>query len=157
MQSTTSYTLPEDLLTDLDLHPKVIYAGFWMRFAACVIDSVIVFATWVFIFLSITVIANLPSKKTGEIDTVFYLSLFVSLLYFPFMECSLQQGTLGKKAVGIKVTTIYGERIGLARALVRTASRVLSSFFCIGYLVVVFNEKRQGWHDTIAKTLVVKK
>jgi uncharacterized RDD family membrane protein YckC len=158
MPSTVSYTVSEDLLTDSDLHPKVIYAGFWLRLAACAIDSIIFFGVWVFLFLSASIMLNSASMGDKGIDREFYGALLIAALYFPLMECSSAQATLGKKIVGIKVTDINGNRVALGRIFVRTAMKLLSSFFFgTGYIFIFFTDKKQAWHDTIARTLVVMK
>jgi Tfp pilus assembly major pilin PilA len=72
------------------------------------------------------------------------------------MESSELQGTLGKLAVGIKVTDLDGNRISFARATGRLAAHAVSGITLgIGFAMAVFTRRRQTLHDTIAGTLVV--
>jgi Tfp pilus assembly major pilin PilA len=74
------------------------------------------------------------------------------------LESSSLQATVGKLALGIKVTDMQGERISFGRALGRAVCRIISNFtFFIGYVVAAFTARRQTLHDMIASTLVVRK
>jgi uncharacterized RDD family membrane protein YckC len=74
------------------------------------------------------------------------------------MESSSWQATLGKKAVGIVVTDLDGNRISFARAFGRYFAKLISLItLCIGYMMAGFTEKKQCLHDMICGTLVVKR
>ena len=73
------------------------------------------------------------------------------------MDSSSKQGTLGKMAIGIKVTDLEGKRITFGRATGRHFGKYLSYFtMYIGYLMAAFTQKRQALHDIIAGTLVLE-
>jgi uncharacterized RDD family membrane protein YckC len=73
------------------------------------------------------------------------------------MESSQYQATLGKMALGIKVVDQNNERISLGRAVLRNLSKYLSYLIlCIGYIMIIFDERKQGLHDKIADTFIVK-
>jgi uncharacterized RDD family membrane protein YckC len=73
------------------------------------------------------------------------------------MTSSDRQATVGKIAVGLKVTDLYGQRISFARATGRHFAKILSAMVLfIGYIMVAFTERKQGLHDILAGTLVVK-
>jgi Tfp pilus assembly major pilin PilA len=77
-------------------------------------------------------------------------------LYFALLESSGWQATVGKRALGIKVTTVDGQRIGFGQATGRYFAKILSGLtLCIGFLMVAWTQKRQGLHDKIAGTLVL--
>ena len=113
--------------------PQVGYAGFWLRLVALLIDSVVL---W-FVFVPILAITGLGAGLLGaissagqsgdpsEVITAIFSTGFVGLiglffmgrwLYFALMECSTWQATLGKKALGLYVTDLAGERITFGRA-----------------------------------------
>lgn len=93
----------------------------------------------------------------GIFLTFISIKLLIAFPYFAFMESSRWQGTLGKRATGIKVTTLEGERVFFRRAAGRFFLKIVSaSLFMSGYLVS-FSEKRQTWHDYLSKTLVLRK
>jgi len=80
------------------------------------------------------------------------------IVYQAAFEASSLQGTPGKKAVGIKVTDMQGVRISFLRAAGRNAAKMISgTILCIGYLMALWTKKKQGLHDMIASTLVIKK
>lgn len=156
MESKLQYSSSEDLLTDSDLHTEVIYAGFWLRLIAFLIDI-----SGMFVILLVANLTDFYSERNENstiVETIIEFVMLGYIVYFPLMESSAWQATLGKKAVGIKVTTLDGQRIGFGRAIGRFFSRILSQFFfCIGYIMAGFTEKRQALHDMIAGTLVVRK
>jgi uncharacterized RDD family membrane protein YckC len=134
--------------------PVDIYAGFWRRVLALIIDGLIIG-----IPLSIILGAVGGGVTASNQNSGFGLIRFVVfLLYFSFMESSDYQGTLGKMALGIKVTDLEGNKITFARALGRNAAKVISTLICfIGYILAAFTERKQALHDMIASTLVVQK
>lgn len=79
-------------------------------------------------------------------------------MYHTMMESSRHQATLGKMALGIKVTDLNGNRISFSRANGRFFGKWLSSAIMnIGYLMAAFTEKKQALHDILASCLVVLK
>jgi uncharacterized RDD family membrane protein YckC len=85
------------------------------------------------------------------------VGVILGWLYFALMESSSRQGTLGKMALGIKVTDLSGNAISFGRATVRHFGKILSTIILLaGYLMVAFTAKKQGLHDMIAGCLVVK-
>jgi len=79
-------------------------------------------------------------------------------LYFALMESSNRMATLGKMAIGIKVTDLNGNRVSFGRATGRYFARILSGMILmIGYIMAGFTQKKQALHDTMASCLVVLK
>ena len=86
------------------------------------------------------------------------LWLAIPWLYYALMESSKNQGTLGKMALGLRVTDLDGKRISFGRATARYFSKYLSGFtLMIGYIMAAFTPKKQAMHDMIASTLVLSK
>jgi uncharacterized RDD family membrane protein YckC len=72
------------------------------------------------------------------------------------MESSVRQGSLGKSIMGIKVVDDHGSRMTLSRSIGRKQSKILSYFvISLGFLWILFDKKKQGWHDKINNTYVV--
>lgn len=155
------YNGQKDLLTDdVATFNQVEYAGFWLRFAAYVIDAIIAWIILTILFL-IFGFGNLFFRDPEAINPRMWGALgFVYLavfLYFPVMESSKWQATLGKRAVGIIVTDINGNRISFLKALGRTLGKILSALVVyIGFIMAGFTDKKQALHDFLANTLVVK-
>jgi uncharacterized RDD family membrane protein YckC len=136
------------------------YAGFWKRFAAAFIDAIITmiggFAIgYMFGIVMVAGGTHDPAvlKGMGSI-----LGLILGWIYFAVMESSPTQGTLGKIALGIKVTDLKGSKIGLGKATGRYFGKIISALILlIGYIMVAFTQKKQGLHDIMAGCLVVNR
>jgi len=131
------------------------YAGFWIRFAAAIIDAII---------LSIPQLAlqyaMADSIAEGGAGFALYYIIVIALswIYYAGMESSANQGTLGKMVVGLKVTNLEGEPISFVNATGRYFAKIISAIILgIGYIMAAFTPKKQALHDQLAKTLVVKK
>ena len=86
----------------------------------------------------------------------FFKEIFI-IIYYALMESSKYQATLGKIIMGIRVTNINGAQIDFSKALLRNLSKILSALIlCIGYIMILFDDKKQGLHDKIADTVVVR-
>jgi uncharacterized RDD family membrane protein YckC len=85
------------------------------------------------------------------------LYFVVSWIYEAGMESSSKQATLGKMALGLKVTDERGQRISFARATGRHFSKIISGMILlIGYIMAGFTARKQALHDVIAGTLVIR-
>ena len=154
---------------------QVEYAGFWWRFLAYLIDSIIIsFVSWI-IFIPVFAIFGISIYSLQEagfdaddaglmllpmigfITTISMLGTVMQWLYFALMESSKYQGTIGKLALKIKVTGYQGEKISFARATGRYFAKIISSMIIlIGYIMAGFTEKKQALHDILASCYVIK-
>lgn len=83
--------------------------------------------------------------------------VFLSLMYVILLPASTLQGTLGKAALGLKITDVNGERISVWRSLGRALSEILSTIILfIGYIMIAFHREKRGLHDIIAGTYVIR-
>lgn len=139
------------------------YAGFWRRFAAYLIDSmVIVFALTNFASLLsrqlVVSITNAQTLNTYLATAIVVMSLLLTWAYYSGMESSPLQATIGKLVVGIYVTDLQGQRISFGRATGRFFGKIISgAILLIGYLMAGFTEKKQALHDMMARCLVLMK
>lgn len=154
------------------------YAGFWKRALAFIIDSfalsiptfIMMGVLWVPQIMSFVKIASSDSQPSPEVMMGMVGRYFLSLaltwilciglgwLYSALMESSKYQGTLGKMALGIKVTGPNGERISFARATGRFFAKMISGMtLYFGFYMAGFTQKRQALHDIMANTFVVDK
>jgi len=144
------------------------YATVGSRFVALLIDGLIVGipVSIIFVVLGLGTAASLSNASSSMniaaimagYSSMFFIIYAAQILYYSYFESSASQASLGKRAMGIKVISLSGERISFANALGRNAFKVLiSGAIClIGYIVALFTEKKQGLHDMVASTLVVK-
>ena len=85
------------------------------------------------------------------------LSFIAPWLYFALMESSKFQGTIGKWALKMRVVEEEGKQITFSRATGRYFAKILSSLTLgIGYIMVAFTERKQGLHDILARTIILK-
>ncbi len=141
-------------------------AGFWIRVAASIIDSILVTMVqllMVFIFgLATSALMDAGGYGDHQVAAAVGITgqlfaIFVALFYYVFMTGYCGQ-TLGKKAMGIRVVDIDGSPIGYGCAFIREVpGKFISTVLLgIGYLMVAFTRKKQGLHDKIASTLVIR-
>jgi uncharacterized RDD family membrane protein YckC len=141
------------------------YAGFWLRVAAYLIDGIaitVVFYILMFMFMGSLFLnpdaVQAPEAMMARIIPLYVILIVGTWLYYALMESSEKQATLGKMAVGIKVTDMNGARISFGNATGRFFGKILSGIILyVGFIMVAFTDKKQGLHDMIASTLVVLK
>lgn len=156
------------------------YAGFWLRFVAWIIDYIILYVINGFVIIPILATVGLSigaasegfdlntmtegdiiaavSALVGAIFAGGIISLIISILYYSIMEASKHQATVGKIALGLKVTDMNGGKLDIGKAALRQIGKIVSGIIImIGYIMAGFTEKKQALHDMIAGALVVKK
>jgi len=139
------------------------YAGFWRRFAAYFIDTIIL----TIISLPLILADILLIEYQFQMDLMLYilislltliLSAVIYWLYKALMESSSKQATFGKMAMGIIVTDTNGKRISFANATGRHFASYISAFILfIGYIMAAFTKRKQALHDIMAGTYVIKR
>lgn len=133
---------------------SMIPAGFWRRFFAMLIDNFIILTSAYIVVLVYTLEGS--SQESIDIIIRFYM-IIVGSLYFILSESSSYQGTVGKKVLGIKVTGVNGEKIGIGKAIARHIGKLTSALILmIGYLMVAFTKDKQALHDLMSDCLVIK-
>ena len=124
------------------------YAGFWIRFAAWLIDTVIV---WV----GVGILSAL--NWFGALYTASLPVVLLGPVYFVLLT-GLRGQTLGKMAVGIRVVGRDGQAPGVGYAALReiVGKFVSAIALLLGFLWIAWDGRKQGWHDKIAGTHVVR-
>jgi uncharacterized RDD family membrane protein YckC len=145
----------------------VVFGGFWRRLAAYLFDSFLLF-----LFIEPLVLKPLMERNgiSPEDAAALYninsrqvlaINLLVALIgwvYWATLESSPWQATLGKRLFGLQVTGLDGRRVSFARATGRHFAKNLSLLMLgIGFFMIAFTEKKQGFHDMLAGCLVVRK
>ena len=169
------------------MYPSGGYANIWERFVAMVIDYLILGVLSCVIAgvcmgclgLNVGTVNPQPAPVPGLIHqpsygssttaeqrnaqiglgVVFMCGMIVALwwLYYARMESSSWQATLGKRAMGIRVTDYRGQRISFAQATGRFVGKGLSYMIgSVGFIIAAFTEQRQALHDMMAGCLVVR-
>jgi uncharacterized RDD family membrane protein YckC len=155
---------------------EVRYAGFWLRFVAYIIDDFIMgFVGFLIslpfiggiIFSALGIAENSDNPENvvmgiagifGSVFGMVVVLVILGWLYFALMESSKTQATLGKMALGLKVTDLEGNPISFARATGRYFGKIISGMIMyIGYILAGLTEKKQALHDMMASCLVIRK
>ena len=122
-------------------------AGFWQRFAAALIDGLVLLVP------SILIVVLLGEGRGAQA-----LSTLIAIAYYVALEGGPTGQTLGKKALGIRVYDFRGGGgpIGYGRALVRVLVKYVSGIvFFLGYLWMLWDKEKQTWHDKLSNSVVV--
>lgn len=147
------------------------YAGFWRRLGGNVVDSIItaLLAGIPAFVVSFIILNTAPDvaftqeqvqeqEDAGLIATLvsgaIYLLIFVG--YYVFLNAS--GGTWGKRIFGMRLELAdTGEDIGIGRALTRLVVSIASGLVLyVGYLWVIWDPRKQTWHDKAAGSVVVE-
>ncbi|HKV48054.1 MAG TPA: RDD family protein [Candidatus Acidoferrales bacterium] len=153
------------------------FAGFWLRLVAAILDFVVLLVPTIpigiLMFASMLPEIGLARGNPGLLIAtllpriIFFglLLLTIKWLYWAVMESSTWQATLGKKALGLYVTDLAGNRASFGKTSGRFWSgRGISIVPTLGALYYFidcvccgFTEKKQAVHDMIAGCLVMRK
>jgi uncharacterized RDD family membrane protein YckC len=140
-------------------------AGFWLRFVAFTIDTVIL-GVFSFLLLILGVVLTTPGGELSNFDFEFegsfalfplWLSgvITAAAAYFTILHSDYGQ-TIGKSLLGLEVCTPDGEALSYSQALFRwLAYGASAAFFGLGFLWVALNPAKRGWHDLLANTIVI--
>ncbi len=165
--------MPQD-----NLHVR--YAGFWVRFVASMIDTVVVGLPLVYLIYIISNgnymnIASLldafKAAQAGNVNmTMYYLNQngHNSLFWEVIMEILLafvvtvfwknfRGATPGKKIMKIKIVDAKTlQPISTSQALVRFIGYIISTLpLCFGFVMIAFRDDKRGLHDLLARTCVI--
>jgi len=150
MDMQTITTLPND---------RAAYGGFWILFAATVVDTVVLLIPALlvsFLYRSITPANDEAEKVIVELVDA-GLNFAIWWVYTAVLLSSSWQATIGKRVCGLKVVDYEGQRISFGRATGRYFASYLSALlFCVGFLMIAWTHRRQGLHDFMAHTVVAK-
>jgi uncharacterized RDD family membrane protein YckC len=150
------------------------YAGFMSRFLALAIDTILIAISFISLTWFVSVTATILQLRTflgfsinsipgsgSFIDKLFgpasagILTVLYIISYHIFFWVLAGQ-TPGKAFMGLRVVTVEGRKISPARALLRIIGYAFSAIpLYLGFLWVLWDDRRQGWHDKLAGTCVI--
>ena len=127
------------------------YAGFGIRFAALIIDAVVLG-----VIVAILSLVNITSM-TDQSASGTIIQTLISFAYYIIFTATTGQ-TLGKMALGIMVVDANGGKLTIGKVILRETVGKFVSFVTlfIGFIIVRFDAKNQGFHDKIASSYVIK-
>jgi uncharacterized RDD family membrane protein YckC len=133
------------------------YVGFWLRVVAAIIDTVLISVIIFPILWAVYGPGYFASDRLiqGPVDfLVSWVLPAVALVLFWIAR----QATPGKMAIGARIVdAATGGKPGTAQLVLRYLGYYVSMIPCfIGIFWVAFDRRKQGWHDKIARTVVVR-
>ncbi|HEY7528967.1 MAG TPA: RDD family protein [Candidatus Deferrimicrobiaceae bacterium] len=146
------------------------YAGFWIRAAARLIDFLVILGIYNFFYVADNLGASAGLWPPADIDELWHLAGRVSpeiavrglfffgfpVFYYVFLHGAYGQ-TFGKMAFRILVINEDGTPLGFKKAFLRWLAYFLCVFtLYLGYLWAAFDRRKQGLHDRVCRTLVVR-
>lgn len=125
-------------------------ASVGQRFGAFLVDFVIS----VVVGIAGSVIGSAISGDLSAINFLVSIGYWIVVLIL----VATRGQSPGKMAIGIKIVKTDGRSIGFGTTLIREIiGKLISSIIILlGYIWILFDGQRQGWHDKIASTYVVK-
>ena len=143
-----------------DLNPETVeYAGFWIRVGASIIDSILI------IMITYPLLFAIYGWAGLDYGTAMQSSGFINILLtwiFPVAAVIWfwvsKKATPGKMLLSLQVVDAKtGNSLTVGQSLLRYIGYFVSAIpFCLGLIWVGFDSKKQGWHDKIAGTVVVR-
>ena len=144
--------------------PRINYAGFWIRLLAFLVDDFIIIAIFLmmvpFVRLPLTqLMANLDQESITILSGLADLIGGSIILLYLVLFTGLKGATPGKMVFGLKVVKVDGSPVDITTAVLRefVGKAVSIIVLYIGFIWVAFDAKKQGWHDKIAGTVVIKR
>jgi len=161
---------------------RLDFAGFWIRVGAYLVDGVLLALIFWFIVSPIFMkmfsgmFSSLPAldpstmdqaqmqaviaEMSGKMMRAVWITNLVNMVlmggYFILLEGGPGQ-TLGKKALGLRVVTPEGDRIGYLKAFARYVGKIISgAILGIGFIMAAFDDEKRTLHDRMCDTRVVK-
>ena len=145
---------------------NVRYAGFWIRFAAAFLDGLLVGVVIRLLFLIISLLTIASALGTGaqSLDTssptVVVLTYLIYLVFYAgyFIYFWGMGQTPVMRRFGLYVADANtGGPIGFGKAGIRFLGYLLSILPCyVGLIWAAFDPRKQGWHDHLAGSLVIR-
>ncbi|MBI2325467.1 MAG: RDD family protein [Chloroflexi bacterium] len=122
--------------------------GFGTRFVAFIIDVIL-------LGIINQIVASVFGG--GDMTQVSGLTTLIGIAYVVGLWTYWGGQTVGKKAMGIKIVKADGTPFGLVPAIIRYVGYIVSGVvLLLGFFWILFDPNKQGWHDKIAGTYVVK-
>jgi uncharacterized RDD family membrane protein YckC len=157
---------PPPAVGGLGYNPGIPYAGFWIRFGAVIIDSIIVTVAVFLVSIVAGILIGILYRYAGSGDITsaqvpltilsYLIALVISVGYFVYGWAL--GSTRGMRFFRLAVVDAdTGQPIGFGRAGFRYVGYILSVLPCyIGLIWAAFDPRKQGWHDKLANSVVVQ-
>lgn len=137
----------------------VHYAGFWIRVVASLIDTVLVLIITFPLVYAVYGKDYFDPEATGLVTgPADFLITWVLPAVAVILFWLSRQATPGKMALSLRIVDAdSGGALSMRQCVVRYLGYFVSSIpLCLGLIWVAFDRRKQGWHDKLAHTVVIK-
>jgi len=175
-EESLHFTLPAAVTApsggDYDLGPEADFtldfrpAGFWIRFVATLVDSIILAVAMVAVAVPIGLSAGITAALANPMAMAQILASFgVAITAIAFLIPMLYEvvfvgwrgQTPGKILLKLKIIRIDGGEVEYVKAFIRWIGKLVSGFtLLIGYLIAAFTTNKRALHDFLAGTRVIR-
>jgi uncharacterized RDD family membrane protein YckC len=149
------------------------YAGFLTRAGGVIVDFVILAVSVVVLYFATTLLFKAVGVDLGSCPTQVYRSSLATALcaggrwflvasvmllnpIYYILFWTLVGQSIGQRVMGVRVVRLDGHNIGFVTSVVRwVGCQICMATFGIGYLWVLVDDRRMGWHDKMARTCVL--
>jgi uncharacterized RDD family membrane protein YckC len=134
-------------------------AGFLVRLVAYIIDVIILAIVDGIIQAIFVAPAMNPNAGGGAaaLAAIGYILVLIWTFGYLIFFWTSSGATPGKMIMGLKVVTVEGGKLTIGKAVLRIIGYFVSAIIVyLGFLWVIWDKDKQGWHDKIAGTYVVK-
>ncbi len=140
------FGLDQNLIDEQAEPIPMMYAGFWRRFAAIFIDGIILG-----LLISLPIYIFSRNQQLARNATSLAWALYSIFMW------GIWGASLGKMAMRIKIVGTNGSNISYGTAFLRCIGTIISSIpLYLGYLWMLWDGRKQTWHDKIASTCVIR-
>lgn len=156
MTNENIYQAPSSDL-GVEEEPELVYAGFWIRVGASIVDSIII------LLITLPILTAIYGASYWSSNTFIHGSWdFLFSYVFPAIAVILfwiyKSATPGKIVFGLRVISLgESKKLSTGQAIGRYfAYYPAMLIFFLGFIWVAFDKRKQGWHDKLANTAVIK-
>ena len=136
------------------------YGGFWIRFAAKMLDGIILFVINMMVYLVVTIASATAGSPAAAIAGAILNSVIQIAIACAYETWFVGKygATPGKMACGLRVVMPDGGPVSYARAVGRYFAQWLDWFtLTIGFIIAAFDDQKRALHDRICETRVIYK
>ena len=141
--------------TEIETADTVRYAGFWIRFVAMIVDTIILML--IMMVAAMVFGAAVMNPEMGMMTwSVFNIILPAILVVLLWRYWGATPGKMMFKAVIVDAQSLKPPTTG--QLLIRYFAYILSTIpLCLGFLWIAWDAKKQSFHDKLARTVVVRR
>lgn len=151
--------------------PNLDYVGFWLRLWAMIMDVIlitIIIGPLCLYLYGPMLAADLSATQDVDVIAARVMGIISSPIFFVISNIlplpvlvvlwRFKAATPGKMVFSARIVdSRTGARLTTGQSILRAVAYTVSTLpFCLGYLWIAFDKRKQSWHDKIAHTVVVR-